>query len=99
MGLLGKKDGIVCCKCHVSNDKLAKKYQKAKGPDRTVSFPAGSFKIVDVSKTMDLNEMVQCRDCGAYFCEKCGKGVPELVEVEPNHWVRCYRPGGEDRDN
>lgn len=36
--------------------------------------------------------------CG-FFCEKCGKGVPELVEVEPNHWVRCYRPGGEDRDN
>ena len=36
--------------------------------------------------------------CG-FFCDKCGKGVPELVEVEPNHWVRCYRPGGVDRDN
>ena len=33
--------------------------------------------------------------CG-FFCDKCGKGVPELVEVEPNHWVRCYRPGGVD---
>lgn len=29
MGLLGKKEGIVCCKCHVSHDKLLKKRQFA----------------------------------------------------------------------
>ena len=34
------------------------------------------------------------------FCkENCRAGVPELVEVEPDHWVRCYRPGGVDLDN
>ncbi len=34
-----------------------------------------------------------------FCCDKCRAGVPELVEVEPNHWVRCYRPGGVDLDN
>ena len=31
-----------------------------------------------------------------YVCDKCKAGMPELVEVEPGHFVRCYRPGGKD---
>ena len=27
-------------------------------------------------------------------CEMCHKGIPELVEVEPGHFVRCYVTGG-----
>ena len=29
------------------------------------------------------------------FCDKkCHEGMPELVEVEPGHFVRCFYPGG-----
>ncbi|MCR5793993.1 MAG: ABC transporter ATP-binding protein [Solobacterium sp.] len=27
-------------------------------------------------------------------CEMCHKGIPELVEVEPGHFVRCFVTGG-----
>ncbi len=35
----------------------------------------------------------------AYCAKKCGEGMPELVEVEPNHWVRCFYPGGVKNDD
>ena len=31
--------------------------------------------------------------CGN-VCDQCHTGTPELVEVEPNHFVRCYVTGG-----
>ncbi len=36
----------------------------------------------------------RCAFCG----KKCEEGMPELVEVEPNHWVRCFYPGGVKND-
>ena len=33
-----------------------------------------------------------------YASDKCREGISELVEVEPNHFVRCYYPGGEKHD-
>ena len=26
-----------------------------------------------------------------YYCEECNKGVPKLIEMEPNHFVACHR--------
>ncbi|MBQ9152781.1 MAG: ABC transporter ATP-binding protein [Solobacterium sp.] len=29
-----------------------------------------------------------------FYSEKCNEKVPDLVEVAPNHFVRCIKPGG-----
>ncbi|MGM9917855.1 MAG: ABC transporter ATP-binding protein, partial [Lactimicrobium massiliense] len=45
----------------------------------------------------DLSELPEGCSFGprCAFCEhKCQEAMPELVEVEPKHWVRCYFPGG-----
>ena len=45
----------------------------------------------------DLSELPEGCSFGprCAFCEhKCLEAMPELVEVEPKHWVRCYFPGG-----
>ena len=31
-------------------------------------------------------------------CEMCHHGVPELVEVEPGHFVRCFVTGGKTNE-
>jgi len=31
-------------------------------------------------------------------CDKCHHGVPELVEVEPGHFVRCFVTGGQTNE-
>ena len=35
---------------------------------------------------------LRCAECGA----GCGESVPELLETEPGHKVRCFRAGKED---
>ena len=89
MGLFGNKDQIICCKCHVSHDKLVKTYQKEMGTGRTFSTPAGNFQIVSVDKKLKLNEMFRCKNCGAYFCKKCGKKLAEKV-VQKTHDFHLY---------
>lgn len=87
MGLFAKKGAIVCCKCHVSNDKLAKKYQKALGIGQKFSTPAGNFQIVNVEKMSKLNQMMHCNKCGAYFCSRCAKKAVKKADLDP--WCTC----------
>ena len=44
-----------------------------------------------VADPMDLPPYCSFADRCEKCCEECKKGDPELVEVEPGHWVRCFR--------
>ncbi|MBR2989843.1 MAG: ABC transporter ATP-binding protein [Solobacterium sp.] len=68
-------------------------------PDMSTSGTRLNVIPGNVPDLSDLPEGCSFSPRCAFCCDKCRAGVPELVEVEPNHWVRCYRPGGEDLDN
>ena len=63
-------------------------------PDMTTSSTRLNVIPGNVPDLSDLPEGCSFNPRCDKVCEMCHKGIPELVEVEPGHFVRCFVTGG-----